>query len=767
MERINYINNRELLAEIDRCKQSYTAFLLPQHQRFDAIVHDIAHLTPDFLQATLLRRIEIVTKQGVAVWGTALADGILIEHLVFRVMTKEHIPTDPSRKRRLKIPSDEGQTRTPFPPYKHYVVRDGGFVEVVRSHWQGDFETGHFALLQGQISRRLAMMFMLLVERYSKRGNWRGYCCDQNTEALTQRGWLGIDEINETDIILSYDQGQLKWSKIKSIFRDDYDGKMFHLTVTGMDALVTPHHKFITQDGLKEVELLVERDRVILTENAWVTAADIDFHGGKRTDGPNEPTIDYQGKVWCPETEFGSFMARRNGCEYLSGNTYIDEMRSQALLQLSQIGLQFDESRSDNPFAFYTTIIKHCLAGDTMILTREFGSIPIGDVSEQDVTLLDGNGDWVKCHIYDHGVQATVNLNLFGGFEKVSIRSTMEHGWVENQTNEIKYTKDFVNNNNKGSRSTAPRIADLRPSKTIKNEVDYRRGVVHGLIYGDGSARSDRPNDCFIIRLCAEKIALEPWLQDHSKTYQPCANGEPTFHLSRVWADLKALPVNPGASLDYLLGFLRGWFATDGCVSVVPTPTLCGDEAEYNWVKQWGPLVGWHLNGYTKLNEITNYGRRNKISLNFHLKKNSMDAEDFLREKHHTRWQKYQHRDRAWRVYPGKSQDFSEVTQERVYCPVVETTHTFALSCGIHLLNCFTRVLNVERKHQRTRDDLLIIAGVQPSYTRQIDHEIEQRFGDEHGTTSGMAASKVVELPKKRGRKPKSDRPAETETDPA
>ena len=39
------------------------------------------------------------------------------------------------------------------------------------------------------------------------------------------------------------------------------------------------------------------------------------------------------------------------------GYTYNDEMQSQALLQLSQIGLQFDESKSENPFAYYTAAI--------------------------------------------------------------------------------------------------------------------------------------------------------------------------------------------------------------------------------------------------------------------------------------------------------------------------------------------------------------------------------------------------------------------------
>jgi hypothetical protein len=39
------------------------------------------------------------------------------------------------------------------------------------------------------------------------------------------------------------------------------------------------------------------------------------------------------------------------------GYTYNDEMRGQAILQLTQIGLQFDESKSDNPFAYFTAAV--------------------------------------------------------------------------------------------------------------------------------------------------------------------------------------------------------------------------------------------------------------------------------------------------------------------------------------------------------------------------------------------------------------------------
>ena len=39
------------------------------------------------------------------------------------------------------------------------------------------------------------------------------------------------------------------------------------------------------------------------------------------------------------------------------GYTYNEEMRGTALLQLSQIGLQFNEDKSQNPFAYYTAAI--------------------------------------------------------------------------------------------------------------------------------------------------------------------------------------------------------------------------------------------------------------------------------------------------------------------------------------------------------------------------------------------------------------------------
>ena len=39
------------------------------------------------------------------------------------------------------------------------------------------------------------------------------------------------------------------------------------------------------------------------------------------------------------------------------GYTYNDEMRAQAILQLTQVGLQFNEAKSNNPFAYFTAAV--------------------------------------------------------------------------------------------------------------------------------------------------------------------------------------------------------------------------------------------------------------------------------------------------------------------------------------------------------------------------------------------------------------------------
>lgn len=595
-EPVKYLTNKEFLAEIHKSKISYCSYLKPEYAYYDAIVNSLDEITPELIEATRIRKAYLISqgeksklreagaKQTEIKAAEVCPSTIDIGTLVFRVMTAEHIPLDPDRKRRGRKPDEEDHAKTNFKPFKHYLVGENGtFIEVCRSHWTGTIDEGSFCTDHGQITKRLAIMFMLLVDRYSRRSNWRGY-------------------------------------------------------------------------------------------------------------------------------------------------TYLDEMKSHALLQLSQVGLLFEESKSDNPFAFYTTTIKNCLAGNTEILTKEYGAVPIERVAGQDVHLLDGNGDWVECRIFDHGVQETQETIFTQGRHTVTVRSTLNHGWFHEGKRKYE-TSDFGKQNFK--------IDDLRPNKTVSDNESYRKGVIHGIFYGDGSKSPNQGNHYFM-RLCSNKHSLASYLDGIRTTKAPKQNGDLTYRIDNAWCDLKALPENPGANLDYLLGFLRGWLATDGCVAAQNSVvSLCGDEAEYQWLKTWAPLVGWQTGEAFALSKTTNYGVRNKSSMNIHFYKASIGADDLLNERHQNRWVESKAK-LEWNTYK-RTHDSTKRRMERVYCPIVRTTGSFALASGIHSANCFTRILNLEKKNQNIRDDLLIMHGVNPSYTRQNDEDHERAMAREAAYSSSSS----------------------------
>jgi hypothetical protein len=70
-----------------------------------------------------------------------------------------------------------------------------------------------------------------------------------------------------------------------------------------------------------------------------------DPHAGKMTD-----TLAKMMMMMCER-----YATRGN----VRGYSYNDEMKGLAILQLVSIGLQFDESKSDNPFAYLTTCVKN------------------------------------------------------------------------------------------------------------------------------------------------------------------------------------------------------------------------------------------------------------------------------------------------------------------------------------------------------------------------------------------------------------------------
>jgi|GEM_PF-4888402 len=83
------------------------------------------------------------------------------------------------------------------------------------------------------------------------------------------------------------------------------------------------------------------------------------FYGGKRNNkySENVPTIDYKGVVWCPTTEYGTFVCRRGEKIYVTGNSFVEEMISEGIEHGFKYLKNFNPEKSRNPHAFLSMII--------------------------------------------------------------------------------------------------------------------------------------------------------------------------------------------------------------------------------------------------------------------------------------------------------------------------------------------------------------------------------------------------------------------------
>jgi hypothetical protein len=192
---VKFLTNKELLAEINRCKATFSEYLGPEYINFDIVVEDLSEVTPDAMLAATERKAKALGKIGAEAAKEAPTG------LVVRLMTYDHIPLDPDRKAKSRA-TNKTHALVSFPPFKHYlIVEEAGkidFKEVGRSHWTGGFENGHFTPNKGRMTNRMGKMFYMLVERYGRRANWRGYSYNDEMQAtaLVQLSQVGL-QFNE------------------------------------------------------------------------------------------------------------------------------------------------------------------------------------------------------------------------------------------------------------------------------------------------------------------------------------------------------------------------------------------------------------------------------------------------------------------------------------------------------------------------------------------------------------------------------------------
>ena len=244
MRKVNYLNNKDILKEIHKSKLTYCSFTSPSDKDYDIILPSVDKITKKHVEEARKARIERLAKEQ---QDLDLANGIKkkldeytaplkdipVTDVVFRVMTWDHIPIDEVKQKKADAKAQEEwdadednfeteydepvvvkgatkYTKVNFPPFVHYRIthispEDTSYhaiagipnfklVMVGKSHWKGDLETGKFSKDHGQMTPKLAHMFIKLCERYATRSNWRGYTYndEMRSQALLQLSQIGL-----------------------------------------------------------------------------------------------------------------------------------------------------------------------------------------------------------------------------------------------------------------------------------------------------------------------------------------------------------------------------------------------------------------------------------------------------------------------------------------------------------------------------------------------------------------------------------------------
>ena len=204
--KVRYLNNKDLLAEIHKSKNSFSSFTKPEYSQHDII---LASLDKINIRTVADAKRNQAKRLGILAFNAARISGdkkiklaectpdyttIKKTDLVFRIMTFEHIPLAPGRKKTVKSTAD-GHDKINFPPFQHWKYNDDGeLICVGKSHWKGTVEKGSFSKDHGRITEDLGKMFIKLSERYAQRSNWRGYTYNEEMrgQAILQLSQIGL-----------------------------------------------------------------------------------------------------------------------------------------------------------------------------------------------------------------------------------------------------------------------------------------------------------------------------------------------------------------------------------------------------------------------------------------------------------------------------------------------------------------------------------------------------------------------------------------------
>jgi NAD-dependent dihydropyrimidine dehydrogenase PreA subunit len=211
-------------------------------------------------------------------------------------------------------------------------------------------------------------------------------------------------------------------------------------------------------------------------------------------------------------------------------------------------------------------------------------------------------------------------------------------------------------------------VPSARTSPSREGER-YRLGVLHGLVFGDGSWNRQEIRSgehLHYVQLYGEQVAKFRDFFDQV-VFSPCLDVHPGYvgtGVVRSPANLKRL-LPETADPEYIAGFVDGWLASDGDRVKAGSWRLRSiDHEALSWLESAAPLAGYVTVGSgEEAGVATNFGVRSRA----------------------IRWLYLATREVAWRVMSVEPQAADAAD---TFCAVVPGKHEFTLAGGVYTRNC-------------------------------------------------------------------------------
>lgn len=324
---------------------------------------------------------------------------------------------------------------------------------------------------------------------------------------------------------------------------------------------------------------------------------------------------------------------------------------------------------------------QNCYEFSTEVVTS-LGTKQIGELSGKTAKIMTSRGEWVDAEFRCFGEQRLYKIIMSFGQLKKTLYATANHSWrvAKNVTTTEKGRKHFQHKQNVDT-------IDLKSGDILWQVFGYGIdrtpvspvGVQHGFVWGDGSLSTGDYQTT--VRLCGDKSSA---MKTYFDLFPQRQIGE-DIEVSLLPSHFKSL-VDLSYDRSYLLGWLAGYFAADGCVSKEGNISLTShDRKAVQHVKDVCYLLGIGCNSIREGKKVSNLDGKEYTHYSVSFDRSTLTEKFFLREQHRERWLANSIKKQTyWKV-----ESVEETDQiEPVYCAVVPNTHEFTLADNILTGNC-------------------------------------------------------------------------------